>query len=439
MLILKRHNEKAVQELTELYRTKRTLSYISGVGTGKSFVFMGLAIRTFPKARILYVLPKYSVGENLDRYPEFGEIRNRVDFATYNYFTSREKGMEAFDSHDLVVIDECHHMGSDIYGQVLAGCVRGSKAFVLGMTATPVRDMDGTDVRTYFEGTVTGITNFEAIEQGLMPAIEYRICFPEKDPRQLEREYEGAVRAVLSYELSEDTLREAVSMFPKRKWICFFSSLQDIRGCESMIGRIFPDHELLVLHSSLDNLSEVMDSVRNADCAVVLSCNMLLEGVHLEGIDGIILFRNVSSLSCFQQMVGRVCSIGKKTEPVVLDCTASARALLAKLFRAEEEGTAGASPLRELVEKEVIKIGIGSQTHFDIRELLRLIGADTLVRDAKAEDAVRKYREFHGGEGYSDIDELKKNRLDYRKLRACCKMYGVSIDRAFGLMREALA
>ncbi len=438
MLILKEHNRKAVGELMELYRTRRTLAYISGVGTGKSFVFMGLALQAFPKERILYILPKYSVGENLSAYPEFAEIRERVDFVTYNFFTNHAKGMETFAKYGFVVIDECHHIGSDFYGQVLAGCIRESRAYVLGMTATPVRDMDGVDVRDYFEGTVTGLTNFEAIEKGLMPAIEYRICFPEKDPRQLEREYEGTVRAVLSYELSEDALREAVSMFPRRKWICFFSSLRDIRKCEEMIGRIFPAYERLVLHSSLDNLSEVMDSVRNTEQVVVLSCNILLEGVHMDGIDGIVLFRNVSSLSCFQQMVGRICSIGKKTEPVVLDCTASARALLAKLMKTEGERKAGIVQPRTLLEKEIIKIGIGGQTHFEIRELFRLIGTDTLTRDMNAEDAVRKYREFRGGERYYDLAELKKNRLDYRKLRACCKMYGVSVDRAFGILREAL-
>ena len=148
---------------------------------------------------------------------------------------------------------------------------------------------------------------------------------------------------------------------------------------QEMIGRIFPAYERLVLHSSLDNLSEVMDSVRNTEQVVVLSCNILLEGVHMDGIDGIVLFRNVSSLSCFQQMVGRICSIGKKTEPVVLDCTASARTLLAKLMKTEGERKAGTVQPRTLLEKEIIKIGIGGQTHFDIRELFWLIGTETLA------------------------------------------------------------
>lgn len=43
--------------------------YTSGVGTGKSFVFMGVAEKLMNEmTKILYVFPRYTVKENLEEY-----------------------------------------------------------------------------------------------------------------------------------------------------------------------------------------------------------------------------------------------------------------------------------------------------------------------------------------------------------------------------------
>lgn len=430
MIKLKEHNLRPFQTIADDFKNGvHSVVYVSGVGTGKSFIFMAIAESLF-KGRILYVIPKHVITSNMKEYADFGCLENRVDFATYNQFTSIKEGLARIHSYDLVVIDECHHLGSDRYGRNLVRCMHESNVPFLGLTATPVRD-DHVDVSQYFEKRVDGMSNFEAIRQGLMPPIEYRVCYPEKSLSQLEKEYDYTVKAKLSYEKSEPVLRDAVHVFQRNKWIVFFSNVAALRQHQALIKRLFPGYRIFVLHSALNNLNEVIAGVQSSEKAVILSVNILLEGVHLPSIDGIILMRNVTSLTAFQQMIGRVCSIGKKVSPVVLDCSASSVKLMAKLFAINRKMVGPASSADDAGNKDIIRVGIGVHKKYDISRFFRLCqeGRDILNTE-QAEKAVAQYKSF-GGKEYRVFEELKKDSLDYSKFRACCKMCDIRPEIAF--------
>lgn len=434
MIELKPHNQRPFREIKKCFHNgAHSVIYVSGVGTGKSFVFMAVA-ESLVRGRILYVIPKHSITSNIKEYSDFRLLDKQVDFVTFNQFTSVKAGLEQIAGHDLVVIDECHHLGSDRYGKNLVKCMKQANALFLGLTATPVRD-DHVDVSQYFEKRVDGIGNFEAIRQGLMPSIEYRVCYPEKSLSQLEKEYDYMVKAKLSYEKSEPILHDAVQVFPRKKWIVFFSSVQSLRQHRPLVERLFPGYEIFVLHSALNNLDQVIAGVQRADRAVILSVNILLEGVHLPSIDGIILMRNVTSVTAFQQIIGRICSIGKKIRPVVLDCSASSVRLMAKLMTVNHGNGEFGPNNQEAEEKEIIHVGIGAYKKYDISRFFRLCqeGRQILKAD-QAKKAAEKYKTF-SGRNYQTFEELKKDSLDYQKFRACCGMYQISPELAFPYIR----
>ena len=432
MIVLRDHNERPVTEILRVFETSSSVIYVSGVGTGKSFVFMGAAERMGAR-RIAYIIPKLVIKNNMEAYEDFSRLSADVDFLTYNYFTDLAKAAETLAGYDLVVIDECHHLGSDRYGRCIVSAMRslsGGTKF-LGLTATPKRER-GDDVTGYFDARVDGISNFEAIEQGLMPPIDYRVCLPEQDLKQIEREYEGSVKAKLSFTDSEKVLKSAAAMFPRDKWICFFPNVEVLHAHEELVRAMFPGHKMLTLYAELGNLDSVVEELKGAGKAVVLSCNILLEGVHLPGIDGIVLFRNVTSLPCFQQMVGRVCSIGKDISPVVLDCSSSALKLMAKLL-SSGRGVSAETGSEKTSEKDVVRIGIGEHRNYDISSLLRLIDPAS-GKEENADNAIEKYKSFNGNTTYKTLEELKENELDFRKFKACCRLYGTTIDFALKRM-----
>lgn len=377
------HNQKAVKEIVSAYvRGARRIVYVSGVGTGKSFVFLGLT--EYIKGRILYVVPKYAVQENIAAYGEFASVRDKVDFVTFNQFTDDASAEKLLHGHELIVIDECHHLGSDLYGQVLsrAMCSDTSGRLYLGLTATPVRYRmkttmpDGTvkkdvDISIFFDKTVRGISTFDAIRLGLMPPFQYRLMIPDKDPKQIEKEYDHQVKARVNYEDSDEVMRSILKTFPRDKWIVFFPSVSELKRNTPKIKSLFPGYRTFYLYASLGNLKEVLDGVAKSEKAVILSVNMLLEGVHLSGITGIALYRNVTTVSTFQQMLGRVCSIGNTTQPLIVDCSGCGPKLLRLLINdskqngAENQSGGGNN-------KPIMSIGIGSHKKWEsIDEFLK--------------------------------------------------------------------
>lgn len=447
MIKLKSHNQRAVNEIAAaISEGAHSVLYSSGVGTGKSFVFMGLAERILDSTKkILYIIPKYAIMKNLKTYADFQELSMEISFATYNFFTDFGKGMAELSKYDMIVIDEAHHLWSGKYGRTITECMKAlpDKVF-LGLTATPKRSViveghkQNVHTKDIFEKTVNGITNFEAIELGLMPPFNYRIMLPEKDPKQLKKEYDNEIKIEIDYTDCENTLLNIVKMYERKKWIAYFYSKKQLHENEALIRRVFEDYEVYILYSDLRNLDEVVSGVQAAEKAIVLSVDMLLEGVHLPDITGIIMFRNVVSLVTFQQILGRVCSIGNTVEPVVIDSSESGPKLLAKLLKASEE--------REKKKKggeksgiDIMTLGIGAEKEWvGIKEFLKRyssIGKELDLAE-NLEKAKNKYLFFKGGI-YKDVDEWKKNKLHYQILKACSECFSVPVERLVTELNKA--
>ena len=136
--------------------------------------------------------------------------------------------------------------------------------------------------------------------------------------------------------------------------------------------------------------------------AVILSVDMLLEGVHLPDVTGIVLFRNVTSLVTFQQILGRVCSMSNKTEPVIADASSSGPEMLAKLYRMDGENKSRENGDGSGRTKPIFTLGIGADREWKgIEEFLRLytsMGSE-MDRKEKLEKAVKKYLQNRTGYG----------------------------------------
>lgn len=449
-LKLKNHNRTAVDEMKEKVKEGfRKLIYVAGTGCGKTWAFMGFAnelpsivpeLSAPCKLKILYIMPKNVVKDNVEGYEEFHEFGFHVDFATYNYFSKKEKGTEKFKEYDLIVIDECHHLGGDLYGKNILSAMDESDRFFLGLTATPYRSCDKTNVEDFFETAVHGISVWDAIRLGLMPTFNYHICLPEKDTKQIEKEYAHQYRAVVDLNDSADAVYDVVMSYKRDKWICFFSDTKSLENAKEQVSEIFEGYEVFTLLSSLKNLKEVMDGVRRAKKAVILSVDILLEGVHLDGITGIILYRNVTSTIAFQQMIGRTCSIGNKVEPVIIDTSQSARKILAALIRESRKGNTSSFPDRNGSTREILKVGIGSTMEYDLNKVLRLMDpSHQRQEDMKraARKANEKYHSF-GGTDYGTFEELAHSGLDYKKFKSCAELMKLSAEMAFTLLKEAI-
>ena len=449
MLELRPHNYKAVKEiqhkLTEGYKK---IIYVAGTGCGKSYVFIGVVdsiAEVLPDfklsvLKVLYVLPKHVIKENLEGYEDYRNLACEIDFCTFNYFSTIEKGESKLAQYDLIVIDECHHLGASRYGKNLVSCMNKLDKLFLGLTATPFRDSDKIDVTDYFESRVDGLSVWEAIRQGLMPMFNYHLCLPEKDTKQLEQEYNNEVQAKIDYMDSTDVVKDVVLKYHRDKWICFFNSKAGVERMLPVIEDIFQGYKIFILLASLRNLRSVMKGVQKAKKAVILSVNILLEGVHLSGITGIILYRNVCSTSVFQQMLGRTTSIGNTVEPVVIDTSQSASKILSKLLAENKSHSNATSSPCGVSNKEIMRVGIGSTIEYNLETLLKVCDSRSKKQQAMLElvrKAVAQYEKLNGNTSYETFTELKRSGLDYKKFKACAELYNLQPLTVFNWWKDS--
>lgn len=451
MIKLLEHNQRPANEILDAFRNNTgSILYTSGVGTGKSYVFMYTAEQLLKKdEKILYVVPKYAIKNNIEAYADFKELTERVDFCTYNAFTDAETGRKRISDYKLIVIDEAHRMYSDIYGECIQECVKASSdKYFLGLTATPIRKVRGKGIAStedLFDLTIDGITNFEAIKQGLMPKFNYRIMLPEQDLKQLKKEYENSVNFRVNYEDSEVVMKKILKKYHRNKWIAFYPSKTKLEEGKAFIEEIFVDYEIFVLHSQLDNLDEVMDGMRKAKKGIILSVNMLLEGVHMPDITGILIFRGVTSIVTFQQILGRVCSIGNKIEPLVVDGSSCGPKFLNKLLSSQNET---GSSVKETAEscKKIMNIGIGAEKEWNrINEFLLFTGhSSTATKLLNSERVAKRYLSLlEKSKGtkdelsvYDSLEEWEKDETSYNILISCNTFMDGNLEATVQLIGE---
>ena len=368
------HNQTVYNSVVETLKSGcNNILVTQGMGVGKSFIFMALAEQHFSDKRILYVVPKTTIERNLRKYDAFEDLDHHVDFATYASFTNDEKILETYDLYDVIVIDEAHHLGSEVFGknlQLLLQLVKDDKKKTLiGMTATPVRDTDGVDVASFFDTQVHGLSTIEAIQKGLMPQVEYLVCSTD-----VTKEEKQKFRQILDLSESETLLGNIIAENEKKKWLVYFSSIKDAMDGFETLKNLFPNHRIITITSNTNNSQDEIDRIQEGENVVIISVDMLLEGIHLPEMQGVLLFRRVHSLTVFTQIFGRITSIGATEPPLFVDCTDTAQRMLGKLM-----GGHGPSerPAQQTGTRDILVTSLKNQKYFDIAELLEEIRANT--------------------------------------------------------------
>ena len=431
-MALMEHNKTVFDDLTDVFEETRKVILVHGTGLGKSFLVMELLNTLFAGKKVLYVVPKNTITENMKEYKEFSSIDADVSFVTYNYFSTEEKAEMLADVYDAVICDEAHHLGSDLYGantRILMDKMQRLGKYVLGLTATPIRD-DKINVCDYFEKTVNGLTIFEAIQQGLVPSFEYLICSNDAEERTgYDRELSD-FKQVVDYEMSLPALSEVIENNPKKRWLVFFPSIKAIHEQEDVIRQMFPDDYKILTITSQNDTS--VKEILKYEKTVVLSVDKLLEGNHVPGTQGIILFRKVGSVSVFQQILGRVVHIGDTEHPLILDCTESAFKIFKKLLATEKEGKGGIPGVTSL--KPILYCSLQNAEHYRIEKLLAEMDKKEFLKKKKeknAKKALEKYYSFKG-KTYDNIRSFSP--VDKKKIEACAKLFHIEANDIINVM-----
>ncbi|MFF3842268.1 DEAD/DEAH box helicase family protein [Streptomyces sp. NPDC001930] len=196
---LRSYQVQAVDQMMgELLTGARSSLVVLATGLGKTFVaaeFYRRFTATRPRAKALVLAHRNELVYQLERSfwpmlsPEIAtgvwngnerpdhEALADLDvvFACVDSVASAVNSGREFPQFSLVIVDECHHLGTGNYSAVLGELsAADGGAFLVGMTATPWRP-DGQSLHRWFDYPVVDLDMVRGLREGYLANVDYRM------------------------------------------------------------------------------------------------------------------------------------------------------------------------------------------------------------------------------------------------------------------------
>ena len=367
-----RHQQKTYDLMNQGFENHKKVAYIFPVGCGKSFPILK-RIEDYPDENMLIVVSSIAIKNQfikyIKQYVENGEqiLRNKkVHIITYHKLgkslTESQRNNTSMPDikfrPDTIVFDEIHRMGATTWEPAVDYLMKKyTDANFVGMSATPER----TDERNMAEEKFDDIIYEMSLTEALSGSKENEVVL--KTPRyirvisQLKEELPRYKNKIDNMEVGEEKerllkkyerLEETVSKFPSLeevmelgmkkkngKYIVFckdsddmFSKMQEANRIFGKVNRSIKVDYVLSESSNGGKTRkqnrialEKFEKEKDDDNLRLLFCvDMLNEGIHLDKIDGCVMFRPTDSAILYKQQIGRVLSADKAAgETVIID------------------------------------------------------------------------------------------------------------------------
>lgn len=326
--MLKEHNREVYEATKNMLLEHRECCLVAATGIGKSNITTELIQELGLNA--LIIAPRSSIRDEWANMPDKYSIPPTFSTVTYQYFVRHYMNLYGFDAY---IFDEAHHAGAPKWGAAIRKFRDGlDTEFVLGLTADPNRYSDKCKrdkeekiitsvVKTVFnDHGVYGHDQRSAIENGILPRATY-VCsiynademFDKYAAMDLTEELRGRLNYTrTNCEAIEDTLRRNVPKGVPVKGIVFVDSIANIDIGVRLARRAFPKEAVHYIHSKLGTKenAETLEMFKNAKSGFIVSVDMIGEGLHIDGVNTVIMLRKTGSPSIYTQQIGRGLATG---------------------------------------------------------------------------------------------------------------------------------
>ena len=350
---LKKHNEKAYQKIKDMLKETDRAAVVHPTGTGKTYIALKWIEETSGKT--IYVAPSNhilsQVKEDVEKAKESGEISDeqykRYKEVKYVTYTSLMELSKMESGYDNIIIDEFHRCGAPEWSKGVDRIIKQSpNAKILGMTATPIRAVDNKDMAdAIFKGNVASeMTLEEAVAEGIIEAPIYingiyslqeeikraesniEKISNEEAKKELRKDIEEAKRHLEQAEGLDDIFAKYAGDKKEGKYIVFCNDINDMhkkmQESNKWFEKVGETRIYEVSYRKSDKLNE--DTIKRfkeegEKINLLFSVDKLNEGVHVDGIDGVIMLRKTGSPIVYTQQLGRALSVGNEGTPIVFD------------------------------------------------------------------------------------------------------------------------
>lgn len=352
-LELATHNLITIRKLREQFENNFRIAIVQATGTGKSYI-IGQAINDVtPRACVVLAPSKFI----LDHQKNLMPWRSDVFYITYARAVNMSADEWSKINPSLIVLDEFHRAGADIWGEgvkrLLDSC---GNAKVLGTTATPIRYLDRARnmVDEIFHSNLSNeISLYEAISRDILPNPKYvsalysfneiNIEFEQaiKNSRINEGEKQKALADLNKIYIDWEESSGIPTILNKHlknlsgKYIVFCEDINHLDQMQDEVSKWFREaskyrnkrikRQSYLIHSentdaeNRTELSAFENSNVMSGAHILLSVNMLNEGLHLKQVNGVFFVRKTISPIIYLQQLGRCLQVNSEVEPIVFD------------------------------------------------------------------------------------------------------------------------
>lgn len=465
------HNQSAFESAMEMLLDCGKAAVVHPTGTGKSYIGFKMCER-FPDKTICWLSPSEYIYktqlENLKEDSDGWQPEN-VKFFTYAKLMLMNDSELSEIKPDYIILDEFHRCGAEMWGEGVDRLLETyPKVPLLGLTATAIRYLDNQRnmVNELFDGNIASeMTLGEAIVRGILNPPKYvmSVFAYQEDYKKLEsrvrrtkskairdkaEQYLEALRRALEKADGMDVIFDKHITDRTGKYIVFCSNIDHLREMQRNVAAWFNKIDTkphVYTAYSLDSATEQEFTAfkkDESDHLKLLFCiDMLNEGVHVENISGVVLFRPTVSPIIYKQQIGRALSAGKTKNPIIFDIVNNIENLYS-IGTIQQEMQVAISYYRSLGEDSMIvndRFEVVDEVR-DVKELFNSLNdtlsaswdvmlsyAEQYYRQFGSLDVPRRYktadgyslgnwiftqRKVYAGEQYGSLDETKIKKLE---------------------------
>lgn len=343
-LELKQHNRVAYERVMAAFERDRMTCVCHPTGTGKSYI---VAAVTEHFEKVLILAPNNFVLRQQQSVMAWhkGAEYNNYQWLIYHVTDIKER-------YDLIVLDEFHRAGADVWGAAVELLIESQpQAKVLGTTATPIRYLNNErDMSTeLFSGNVaSNMTIAEAWNRSLLPQPRYvcglfrwdKLMNDARDAINRSRKLSDEEKRQRIFRLNNKHMHWQMSYgMPAiirrhldksaRRVIVFCAHISDIEEMSEQVKGWFREAGFslsgsYIIHNQQTDSEQKeqmtqFESNEGDGLRLMFSVNILNEGVHVPGVNAVLMLRTTSSRIIFMQQMGRCLTVANTTKPLVLD------------------------------------------------------------------------------------------------------------------------